>query len=272
MTGNTARVTPGDLLALRAGRARRVLGPAELPTDPAAAYTLAAETVAGAGRPVAAWKLGATTAGTRATFATDTIYFGALYGEEIWVAGESPAHMPPPVFRAEAEIAFRLAIDIAAADAVRIAANTPSEALFDAWTPALEAPYSCIINIPEAGLTALLSDRCAAGALFLGAPRPDVRDPDIDSEIAILIDGAVAAAATASKALLMSPSEAARGFIIEAGRQGVSLGRGQWISTGGITPCIDLPSDGTPISLSFTGETVFTLDLLPVPPEAGKPA
>jgi len=268
MTGNTARVTPGDLLALRSGHARRVLAPVDLPADPDAAYALAAETVRQAGKSVAAWKLGATTAGTRATFATETIYFGALHRDEVWVAGESPAHMPPPVFRAEAEIAFRLAIDIAAADAVHLAANTPSAVLFDAWTPALEAPYSCIINIPEAGLTALLSDRCAAGALFLGTPRHDVRDSAIDGEIAILIDGAVAAVATAPKALLMSPIEAARGFIIEAGRQDVALARGQWISTGGITPCIDLPSDGTPIGLSFAGEAVFTLDLLPAPPES----
>ncbi|MBY0394548.1 MAG: hypothetical protein K2Q27_14935 [Novosphingobium sp.] len=270
MTESSERVTPGDLLALRAGRARRVLAPADLPADPAAAYALAAETVGQAGKPVAAWKLGATTAGTRTTFVTETIYFGALHGEEVWVAGQSPAHMPPPVFRAEAEIAFRLALDIAAADAVDVAASAPSAALFDAWTPALEAPYSCIVNIPEAGLTALLSDRCAAGALFLGPPRDNIRDSAIDSEIAILIDGVVAAAATAPKALLMSPIEAARGFIIEAGRQGVSLARGQWISTGGITPCIDLPSDGTPIGLSFAGEAVFTLDLVPTPEAGGQ--
>lgn len=262
------RVTPEDLLALRAGRARRVLSADELPADAAAAYALAGQTVAQAGQAVVAWKLGATTAGTRATFRTDTIYFGGLFADELWVAGKSPALVPPPVFRAEAEIAFRLALDIAPDEAAHRAAHAPSDMLFDAWTPALEAPYSCIVNIPEAGLEALLADRCAAGALFLGPPRPDVRDAAIDSEIAILIGGVVAAAATAPKALLMSPIEAARGFVAEAGRQGTPLARGQWISTGGITPCIDLPSDGTAITLAFGGTEVFTLDLLPCPAPA----
>lgn len=268
MTDKVVRVTPQDLLALRASRARRVFADDELPTDADAAYALAGQTVAQAGQAVAAWKLGATTAGTRATFTTDTIYFGGLYADEVWMAGASPALMPPPVFRAEAEIAFRIALDIVPDEAAHRAAHAPSEMLFDAWTPALEAPYSCIVNIPDAGLEALLSDRCAAGALFLGRPRSDVRDAALDSEIAILIGGEIAAAATALKALLMSPIEAARGFIAEAGRQGVALARGQWISTGGITPCIDLPSDGTPIGLAFGETEVFTLDLLPCPEPA----
>ena len=265
MSERAARVTPEELLALRAGRARRVVSPGELPGDAAAAYALAGETVALSGKPVGAWKLGATTAGTRATFQTETIYFGALYAEEIWTLGTSPAHMPPPVFRAEAEIAFRLAVDIAPGDAARLAESAAPETLFDAWTPALEAPYSCIINIPEAGLTALLTDRCAAGALFLGTPRANVLDPAIAGEIAILIDGTKAAAAAAPAALLMTPMEAALGFVAEAGRHGVALSRGQWISTGGITPCIDLPTDGRKIGLAFAVEPVFTLDLLPSP-------
>ena len=259
------RVRPEDVLALRAARARRVVSPCELPADTSAAYALARQTVALAGRPVAAWKLGATTPGTRATFQTETIYFGAIHQEEVWVAGESPAHLPPPVFRAEAEIAFRIACDVTPGKAAFVAANTPCAALFDAWAPALEAPYSCIVNIPEAGLVALLSDRCAAGALFLGPARANVLDPSIDSEIAILIGGDVVASAKASEALLMSPIEAARDFIAEAGRQGIALTRGQWISTGGITPCIDLPVDGTAIGLAFARETVFTLDLLTAP-------
>lgn len=261
-------MTPGDLIALRAARARRVFAPTELPVDTTAAYAVADQTAALAGRRIAAWKLGATTAGTRTTFSTDTIYFGALHADEVWMAGESGAHMPPPVFRAEAEIAVRLAMDIATHEAAHSAAHKPTAELFDAWAPALEAPYSCIVNIPEAGLVALLADRCAAGCLFLGTPRGDVRASAIDSEIAILIGGTVAASATAPKALLMSPIEAARGFIAEAGRQGVALARGQWISTGGITPCIDLPVDGTAIGLTFGGDEVFTLDLLPSPERA----
>lgn len=265
MADRAVRVTPEDLLALRSKRAQRVFFPGELPVDADAAYVLAGRTVAQAGKPVAAWKLGATTAATRETFSTDAIYFGAIFDDEVWFAGQGAAHTPPPVFRAEAEIALRLASDVTPDEAAFIAANAPSTALFDAWSPALEAPYSSIGNIPEVGLPALLADRCAAGALFLGAARGDVRDLSIDSEIAILIGGNVVASARGSKALLMSPIEAARGFIAVAGRQGIALSRGQWISTGGITPCIDLPIDGTTVGLAFAGEMVFDLDLLPFP-------
>lgn len=261
-------VKPEDILALRAARSRRVFASEELPPGADSAYDLAARTVSLAGKPVAAWKLGATTAGTRATFNTQTIYFGALHPDEVWIAGESPAHVPPPVFRAEAEIAFRLALDIAPDEAAHLAKTVSPEELFDAWAPALEAPYSCVMNIPAAGLTALLSDRCAAGALFLGPRRDNVLDPAINNVIAILIDSAEVAAAAAPEALLMPPIKAALGFLVEAGRHGAAPTRGQWISTGGITPCIDLPVDGHAISLAFGGKTVFTLDLLPTPESA----
>ena len=243
-----------DLIALRAARARRPFAPGELPGDAGAAYRVAAVTLDG--RAVAAWKLGATTAGTRATFATETIYFGALVAGEVWHVGD-PALVPPPVLRGEAEIAVRLGRDVAAGEDVSAVADA---ALFDAWAPALECPYSAIENIPEAGLTALLADRCAAGALFVGAVRDGIDAAAMDGELAIVVDGAVAAAARPGAALLMPPLAAARGFLVEAARQGVALGAGQWISTGGVTACIALPPD-RPVALRFAGVDEFGLAL-----------
>ena len=264
MTGD-GTVIVGELMELRRTRNRRRFEAEDLPADAAAAYAVAAQCVAQSERAVAAWKLGATTATTRAIFATETIYFGAIFADEMWTAGQSSAHVPPPVFRAEAEIALRLRIDIPSGQGRRLAAELGPKDIFDAWTPALEAPYSCIENIPGAGLVGLLSDRCAAGALFLGAAKGDVLDPAMDDDIAILIDGVEVCAAKASTALLMSPVAAALGFLGVASDQGVAMERGQWISTGGITPCIDLPLDGRAIGLRFGGHDVFTLDLAAQP-------
>lgn len=256
-----------ELNALRQARRARTFVLDELPVDVSAAYAVAATTLARTQRPASAWKLGATTAGTRVNFSTETIYFGGLMKHEVWYAGESPPHVVPPVWQAEAEIAFRLARDIPASEAAGGAIGCSDDTLFDAWTPALEAPYSCIENVADAGLRALLSDRCASGALFLGPPREDVASAAIDSEIAILIGGQVAASGSAAAALLMSPIIAARGFLEQAGRHGFALTRGQWVSTGGITPCIRLPADGTAIGLAVEGSEVFTLALA-ITPEA----
>ena len=56
----------------------------------------------------------------------------------------------------------------------------------------------------------------------------------------------------------MTPHEAARRFLRVAAEHGVSLRRGQWISTGGITACVMLPL-GKPIQLALGGRPVFTL-------------
>lgn len=253
-----------DLLR-RSGR-RRVFAHAELPIDSTESYRVAVDGISRTGRPVAAWKLGATTGVTRRTFSTDTIYFGALTDAEVWQVSASPAHRPPPVFRAEAEIALRLGIDLApgdlAGDPEGMAGSGDAGALFDAWAPALEAPYSPIENLTEAGLTALIADRCAAGALFLGDTRLGIDHPAMAAELAIVAGDAVLAAARAGDALLMTPLAAALGFLDQAAAHGVALKRGQWVSTGGVTPCVDLPLDGRPIALRLNGETEFVLDLV----------
>jgi 2-keto-4-pentenoate hydratase len=250
-------IRPKDLIALRAhGRSRPVTA-SELPQTVAAAYDVAAATLGLLGTQAAGWKLGATTAGTRRTFATDEIYFGALGAEEIWDSAQSASPPAPPSLRGEAEIAFRLAVDVRCEDTNAALQRSPAE-LFDAWAPAIEAPYTCVDNIPEAGLRALLMDRCAAGALYLGEPRQDIDDPAIDQTLEILVDGACVAKGAAHNSLLMTPVEAARGFLRVAAPQGVDVKRGQWISTGGITPCVTLPF-GQAIQLNLAGAPVLNL-------------
>jgi 2-keto-4-pentenoate hydratase len=249
-------IRPKELLVLRASGQSRSFAASELPSSVGAAYDVAAATLGLLGSEPAGWKLGATTAATRRLFATDEVYFGALLADEIWdstLAAEPPV---PPVLRGEAEIALRLAADIRY-DESEAALESAATALFDAWAPAIEAPYSCVREIEELGLRALLMDRCAAGALYLGEPRSHVDDPAMEQAIEILVDGVTVAQGAARASLLITPDEAARRFLRVAGEQGLSVRRGQWISTGGITACVMLPL-GKPIQLALGGIPVFT--------------
>ncbi|UWZ86129.1 hypothetical protein [Occallatibacter riparius] len=245
-------IRPKDLIALRHHGQSRPVETLELPATVAAAYDMAAATLGYLGTRAAGWKLGATTTATRRMFATEEIYFGALVAGEIWNSAQPGLPPAPPFLRGEAEIAFRLKVDIRCEES-EVALQASDSGLFDAWVPAIEAPYSCVANLAEAGLRALLMDRCAAGALYLGQPRPRIDDPAIEEMLEIEADGVSVAQGAANTSLIMSPVEAARGFLKVAAAQGVNVQRGQWISTGGITPCVTLPF-GKPLQLNLGGK------------------
>lgn len=216
------------------------------------AYEIARESVDILGREVTAWKLGGTTAFTRALFQTDGVYFGPLVEGEIFtVASDTP--LPDlPVLAGEAEIVLRLSET--GATAPPDAKLKPTEA-FESWAVGVEFPYSCFQDLPEAGLGALLADRCAAGALVLGPELAGV--PPMHFSIAIaLSDGREAKGGDDS--LLMSPVEAALEFRRLALEAGFKLHPGQWISTGGATACMPINS-ARQLQLRFDGETMFTL-------------
>jgi 2-keto-4-pentenoate hydratase len=252
-------VRPADLIEWRRRGLERPLASTDLPATVEAAYDFAQATVRTLGRPVAAWKLGATTAATRRAFATEEVYFGALLDSEAWFSESGDAPPAPHRLRGEAEIAFRLACDIPPEESQEILSDGPGQ-IFDGWAPAIEAPYSCVENLLELGLRALLMDRCAAGALYLGAVRTQMDDPSMMRELEIFAGTDLLAQGSAGDALLMPPIDAARVFLAMAGRDGVDVQRGQWISTGGITPCVALPF-GEPVRLVQGGKTVFEVVL-----------
>ena len=248
---------PKELIRLRNHSLRMPIESSKLPGATEAAYDFAAAVVGLLGKPIAAWKLGATTEGTRRKFSAHEIYFGALLSEEVWSAASGEPAPAPPQLRGEAEIAFRLSVDIEAEESAALLAEF-SGLPFDCWTPAIESPYSCVENIDEAGLRALLIDRCAAGALYLGAPRSQMDDPEMMQTLEIFAATNRLSQGDAGSVLLMPPAKAALGFLKVAAAQGVNVRRGQWISTGGITPCVPMPF-GQAIQLRLGGKTEFEI-------------
>lgn len=244
------------LLALRlARRSQPFTHDPALPGDSAAAYGVAGALLQREGGAVAAWKLGATTAATRAAFTTNTIYFGPLQAAEVH-QGDLHSGAGPclPILRGEAEIALRMARDLTATQAAGLKDLT---GLFDAFAPALECPWSVVSDLPVAGLEALLMDRCAAGLLVLGSIR--ARGPKETSGILEIVqEGAVLARSSAAEGLLMSPEAAALAALREIGGAGFDVTAGQWISTGGVTPCVVL-DHGAEVVLRFDGTTALRL-------------
>jgi 2-keto-4-pentenoate hydratase len=239
------------VLKLRAAGRSEVFAPIE--TDDLAieqAYQIAKMTIrAGRGK-IGGWKLGATTAATRNAFRTDTPYFGPLFNTEVF-QGKTFARPTLSPLKGEAEIAYRLARDVRADD------DLNDEALFDFAAPAIECPWSIVSNLPEAGLCALLMDRCAAGALLLGQMIP-AEAIDANGLIEILIDGRGAASGTANTSMVMAPKVAAIAALKLIMKHGFKPQSGQWISTGGITPCIALPAEQS-FALRFNQQVEFSI-------------
>jgi 2-keto-4-pentenoate hydratase len=208
----------------------------------------------------AAWKLGGTTAITRTAFDVDTVYFGCLHAREV-------VHQPTTLSvghlcetKGEAEIAVRLSNNIRKMDIEnlrRLRGSDPRlrNTLIDAWCLALEMPASAILNLPDAGVTALVADRCAAGCLILGPEQSVPSDPWIDRQlIALEQEGTVIARGDVA-ALIAPPIDCTIDFCLEALRHGFDLRPSQWVSTGGLTPCASLARNGN-IMLRL-GDTVM---------------
>lgn len=214
----------------------------QVPADLDEAYRLLFDAVRGDEHFGAAWKLGGTTAVTRRIFKVEKLYFGPLHASEILVSPPVAPGRRLHEVKGEAEIALRIAPTAAAVIAAGEAAiaAAPAGALFDAWSVALELPSSPITNLVDAGVNALVADRCASGSLVLGpATAYDGSHDWSGGKLRTEQDG-VTIAEGGLEALVAAPDVCGRDFLIEAVRHGFTPKPGQWISTGGITPCVGL--------------------------------
>lgn len=234
------------------------VSPEEIPATVGDAYAAVLEQTLGQGFSAAGWKLGGTTLTTRRAFAVQKPYFGVLHQTEILTAPLVAPGLPLVELKGEAEVALRLSQDCGriitqGEGAVRSAA---AEQLFDAWCWSLEMPSSPILNLMELGIRALLADRCAAGALILGAP--SVFDPQGwgGRKLTLLQDGEAISEGSV-EALIETPQDSARQFLLEAQGEGYSPAAGQWIATGGLTPCVPM-KERARIALLADGDPVLT--------------
>lgn len=218
------------------------------------AYSVMSSSIHNSNQAVGAWKLGGTNQKTQNTFKVSEPYFGALFCDEVVFITENKGSIPLlPSLKGEAEIALRIS-EFGAKK--RNSGSEDVSLIFDAWSVAIEFPYSVFSDIPNSGIEALVADRCAAGALVLGPVNAGL--PPEEFSISIEIVGAAKSSGN-QEDLLMSPVDAALGFRKHAFYGEFTLKAGQWVSTGGITDCLRLNKYDT-MKLEFCGETVYTLE------------
>lgn len=192
---------------------------------------------------IGAWKLGGTTPLTQKIFNVSETYFGPIYTHEVFEAGATLV-LPLSECKIELEIACRVGRDD-----------------IDAWCVCAEMPSSGIRDLPGKGVTALVADRCAAGALVLGeaCPIDDIgaaptAGVDLIFEGQVLTNGG-------TDGLVDTPLNIARGFLTLAKDHGFSPQPGQWIAAGGMTPCVEVPRAGFYTVKSGSQSFSFTLDI-----------
>jgi 2-keto-4-pentenoate hydratase len=96
-------------------------------------------------------------------------------------------------------------------------------------------PASPLANLAELGVVALVADRCAAGCLVLG-PTTSGSLPTSESRFRQEIDGVIVGEGSLS-CLSAPPEVLFAEFIALAREHGAPVSAGDWVATGGITPC-----------------------------------
>lgn len=170
----------------------------------------------------AGWKLGGTNHASRAAFGVSEGYFGPIDRDEMLITPAAAPGFALAELKGEVEVALRLG---------------PDGETADAWAVVLEMPSSPIRNLPGAGVAALVADRCAAGALLLGPVRPGPA-PDLAAARFVQELNGQAAATGGMSDLVAPPAVLLAEFVALARRHAMPLVPGQWVATGGITPCI----------------------------------
>ena len=220
------------------------LSPENVPETLDAAYGLMKEElVSWKGLP-AAWKLGGTSHTTSRLYSVIVPYFGMLKDTEVWHSPCTPQLKDRQHTSVELECALRLGPSLSSIlhEGEAALMNCPPELLFDQWAWGLEMPFSPLVNLSELGLPALVADRCAAGGLVLGEPHAFLSDSVElwkQPAVKLVIDGESRAEGRL-EALTASPDICVRRFLVEALRYDFIPMPGQWVASGGITPCFSV--------------------------------
>lgn len=187
---------------------------------------------------LAGWKIGATAPPVMAKFGVKEPFCGPVYAADVHA---SPARLETQRFNhyvIETEFAYRLGRDLPA----RAAPYSRGEIVeaVDAVIPAFEMINCRYEALPLDNAPAAIADCGLNGALVLGAPIADWRNIDVPGHaVRLLVDGAVKGEGTGASAL-GDPRNVLDWVVNKLSREGVSLAKGQVLSTGTCTGVVKL--------------------------------
>jgi 2-keto-4-pentenoate hydratase len=188
--------------------------------------------------PLAGWKIAATSKAGQAHIAVDGPLAGRLLAERVFESGSRLAFGCNHMRVAEAEFAFRMALDVAP----RATPYTVDEVLARVASlhPAIEIPDSRYADFTIVGAAQLVADNACAHQFVLGPPAPESwRSIDLAAHRAL---GSVAGQLEREGIganVLGDPREALTWLVNELSSLGLTLRGGQVVTTG--TCLVPLP-------------------------------
>lgn len=207
------------------------LAPECRPTDRAQAYAVQAQAAALAARPVAGWKIAATSLAGQQHIGVDGPLAGRLLAGRLLAPGASVSLASNQMRVVEAEFAFRMAADLPP----RAAAYSQAEVLAAVASlhPAIEIPDSRYTDFLSAGAPQLIADFACACWLVVGDAMPSLwRSLDLAAHaVQVRCGGAVAANGQGAN-VLGDPRIALTWIANELSRYGPGLKAGDLITTG----------------------------------------
>ncbi len=232
---------------------RDLIGTDDLPAAYAVQQGLVQKRLA-AGAVVVGRKIGATSKAVQDQLGVDQPDFGYLL-DEMDVSHEDPIPMRTLLQpRVEAEVAFRLAADVAPASEEEITLAAVRAAV-DVALPALEIVDSRIDGW-DIGFTDTVADNASSGLYVVGTEgRPLAPDPDgispVDVVMSLTVNGEERSSGTGA-ACLGDPLEALRWLAVQCHRFGDPLRAGQVVLSGALGPFVPF-SSGDRVVASISG-------------------
>lgn len=222
-----------DLDSLAAALAQAPHDGVPLPDDLdlVTAYDVQATAFALRGEPVAAWKVGLTSAFGQAAFGAHAPAAGRLGRGSLIASGMTVAATPGETF-VEAELVVTIARDLPAATAPYSSADIA--AAIGAVHAGIEITGTRFVH-SDLPLGALIADNVMAERLVIGDRLADVWEPAFADMPASLAIGANVGATGSSAAVLGNPLRAVRWLANWLAAQNMSLRAGQHVSTGTCT-------------------------------------
>ena len=241
-------------------KVQREISKEYIPGSTEIAYQIQQKNTLSKTKPVVGWKLGGTNRETRKIFGTNNLYYGRLLEGTLF---EDIHDVKLPDFfqvAGEAEVIFRFNRAIETISDPVITVDTVKRYL-ESVAVGVEFPDTFIRDVPRYGLSALLADNCAAGALVTGYFM-DINSVAIDelNSVRIECEGKCIASGS-TKNILGGLFFVMANFINLAVKHNLTLAGGQVVATGGCTPCISIPL-GRVISVDFSGFNPFHFCLI----------
>jgi len=206
------------------------LPPELLPADRAEAYRVQACIETYTSHPLYGWKIAATSIAGQKHIGVDGPLAGRILAERVIEDGGSCALGNNLMKVAEMEFAFRMAEDLPP----RGAAYSQDDVMAKVASlhPAIEIPDSRYNNFERVGLASLIADNACAHRFVLGPEAKDWRGMNLAAHrVGGLRNGAVAEEGQGSN-VLGDPAIALTWLANELSRHGMTLGRGQVVTTG----------------------------------------